>query len=52
MIADGHNTKDIASGLHISEHTVAEYVNTVLKKLKAKNRSEAVAIALRNKWIR
>ena len=52
MIADGRSTKDIASLLHISEHTAAEYVNTVLKKLKAKNRSEAVAIALRKKWIR
>ncbi|MDN4595419.1 LuxR C-terminal-related transcriptional regulator [Polycladomyces subterraneus] len=52
LIADGHSTKSIAAELYISEHTVAEYANTILKKLEAKNRTEAVAIALRKQWIR
>jgi len=52
LIAAGHSTKSIAALLHISEHTVAEHAHTILKKLDAKNRAEAVAIALRNQWIK
>lgn len=52
LIAAGCSTKSIALQLHISEHTVAEHANTILKKLEAKNRAEAVAIALRKQWIR
>jgi len=52
LIAAGHSTKSIAAQLHISEHTAAEHAHTILKKLEAKNRAEAVAIALRKQWIR
>ncbi|PRX42774.1 GAF domain-containing protein [Planifilum fimeticola] len=52
LIAAGHSTKSIAAQLHISEHTAAEHAHTILKKLDAKNRAEAVAIALRKQWIR
>lgn len=52
LIAAGYSTKSIAAQLHISEHTVAEHAHTILKKLDAKNRAEAVAIALRKHWIR
>ncbi len=46
-IADGLTNKDIASRLHISEHTVKFHVATILSKLGASSRTEAVTIALR-----
>ncbi|WP_108022736.1 helix-turn-helix transcriptional regulator [Melghirimyces profundicolus] len=52
MIADGHSTREIGQALHLSEHTAAEYAHSVLRKLKAKNRPEAVAVGLRKSWIR
>ncbi|MDA8351740.1 MAG: LuxR C-terminal-related transcriptional regulator [Firmicutes bacterium] len=47
MIAYGYSTKHIGEVLHISEHTAAEYAQTALRKLNAKNRPEAVAKGLR-----
>lgn len=47
MISYGYSTKDIGELLYISEHTVAEYAQAVLKKLNAKNRPEAVAKGMR-----
>ncbi|MFC7440397.1 LuxR C-terminal-related transcriptional regulator [Laceyella putida] len=52
MIADGQSTKLIGEALHISEYTAAEYAHSVLKKLKAANRAEAVAKGLRQGLIR
>ncbi|OYD06981.1 LuxR C-terminal-related transcriptional regulator [Paludifilum halophilum] len=52
MIADGHSTKHIGETLHISEHTAAEYAHSVLKKLKVKNRPEAVSKGLKQGLIR
>ncbi|MCL6633879.1 MAG: helix-turn-helix transcriptional regulator [Alicyclobacillus herbarius] len=46
-IADGHDTKETGKRLHISEHTVTEYVGSILRKLQAKNRTEAVAKGIR-----
>ena len=43
----GLTNKDIASLLHIREDSVEEHVNTILAKIDASNRTEAVAIALR-----
>ncbi|MBN2910893.1 response regulator transcription factor [Polycladomyces sp. WAk] len=51
LSADGYSTKHIASELHISEYTVNEYISSIFKKLKAKNRTEAVAKALRQHLI-
>ncbi|SFS30360.1 helix-turn-helix transcriptional regulator [Marininema halotolerans] len=47
MIAYGYSTRHIGETLHISEHTVAEHAQGILKKLNSKNRSEAVAKGLR-----
>lgn len=47
MIAYGYSTKHIGEILHISEHTAAEYAQTILRKLNAKNRPEAVAKGFR-----
>ncbi|MBX6396136.1 MAG: response regulator transcription factor, partial [Alicyclobacillaceae bacterium] len=51
LIADGLDTKEISKHLHLSEYTVSEYVGTILRKLRATNRSEAVAKALRQHLI-
>jgi DNA-binding CsgD family transcriptional regulator len=45
--ADGASTKEIAHLLNLSEHTVKDYVAAACLKLKARNRTEAVANALR-----
>lgn len=45
-IAKGENTKEIADACYISEATVKAHVANIVSKLNAKNRSEAVAVAL------
>lgn len=52
LIADGLETKQIAYTLQISEYTVAEHIRSLLRKLGAKNRSEAVALGFRRRLIR
>ncbi len=44
-LAHGATTSDIATSLVISENTVKTHVRRILKKLKAANRTEAVARA-------
>ncbi|MCL6576694.1 LuxR C-terminal-related transcriptional regulator [Kyrpidia sp.] len=51
LIADGLDTRDISARLHLSEYTVSEYVGTILRKLGASNRAQAVAVALRRHLI-
>ena len=48
LIARGYPNKAIALELGISEHTVKFHVGSVLAKLNAASRSEAVAIAIRD----
>lgn len=47
LIADGLSNKEIARRLGISEHTVKFHVNTIMSKLGARSRTEAVVIAAR-----
>lgn len=47
-LAEGMDTKQVAKCLFISEYTVSEHISTILRKLKAKNRTQAVTFALRN----
>ena len=47
MIADGRSTEETASALALSRHTVKKHVDSVLRKLKANNRTHAVAQAIR-----
>jgi DNA-binding NarL/FixJ family response regulator len=51
-IAGGETTKEIAEELAVSESTVKFHVSNALRKLGAKSRSEAVAIALAKGCIR
>lgn len=46
LMALGHGNKEIAVRLHISEHTVKFHVSSVLAKLRAESRTEAVTIGI------
>ena len=47
LLADGHTNRDIASRLTLSAETVKGYVERILKKLRASDRTAAVAEGLR-----
>ncbi len=51
QITQGSTNKAIASHLGISENTVKFHVNTILSKLDAQSRTEAVVIASRLGWL-
>ena len=48
MIADGLGNKQIAWQLGISEHTVKFHVTSIMAKLHASSRTEAVAAGIRH----
>lgn len=48
LIADGLPNKTIAQRLKITEHTVKFHINSLLEKLSAHSRTEALAIAARS----
>lgn len=50
-VARGQQNKEIARELHITERTVKFHVSSLLAKLDAGNRTEAVTIALQKKLI-
>src|SRR5262245_30845324 len=52
QVAGGQRNRDIAGRLFISEETVKVHVKHIMEKLGAKDRTEAVAIALRRGIIR
>ncbi|WP_458352750.1 LuxR C-terminal-related transcriptional regulator [Peribacillus frigoritolerans] len=47
LLAEGHNNKKMAEFLQLSEHTVRDYVSSLMTKFKAKNRTQAVAYGFR-----
>jgi two-component system response regulator DesR len=50
--ASGHETAaEIAAELHLSEGTVRNYLSAAIRKLGARNRREAVEVALRKGWL-
>ena len=44
-IALGTSTEEIAAKLHVSPHTVRTHIKNILRKLDARTRAHAVAIA-------
>lgn len=52
IVAEGSSNKLIAYNLHISEATVKNHIANILQKLDAKDRTEAVIIALNKGMIR
>jgi DNA-binding CsgD family transcriptional regulator len=45
-LAEGHATEEVAALLHVSPHTVRSRIKSMLRKLEARNREHAVAIAV------
>ena len=45
-LAQGHPTEQIADELYLSPHTVRSHVKAAMRKLDARTRAHAVAIAL------
>ena len=50
--ARGSSNKEIAHALQISQQTVKNHISSILRKLDAKDRTEAAVYALRHGWIR
>jgi DNA-binding NarL/FixJ family response regulator len=48
MLADGSNTREIAHRLNYSERTVKAIIQDITQRFGLRNRSHAVAFALRN----
>ena len=51
LLADGKTNEEIGEALHISPHTVRSHLRRAMQKLEADNRTQAVAIALRQAFI-
>ena len=47
LVAEGRSNRDIGARLHISQHTAANHVRSILMKTSCANRTEAAAWALR-----
>jgi two-component system NarL family response regulator len=50
-LANGKSNKEIGAALSIAESTVKHHVKSILKKLDAVSRTEAITIALRRGWL-
>jgi DNA-binding CsgD family transcriptional regulator len=51
-VAEGCSNKEIGRRCGISDQTVKNHLTAVLRKLEVTDRTEAVVIALRNRWLR
>jgi two-component system NarL family response regulator len=51
-MAGGKSNKEIGVALYISEGTVKYHVNSILRKLDAIGRAEAIAVAIKRGLIR
>jgi DNA-binding NarL/FixJ family response regulator len=47
LLAEGYDNKKMGELLFLSEHTVRDYVSSLMTKLKEKNRTQVVACAFR-----
>ena len=52
LIAHGCKDREIALALGIQDATVRFHVKNIVKKLGAKNRTDAACFAIQNGWIR
>jgi two-component system, NarL family, response regulator DegU len=50
-LANGKSNEEIADTLHITSKTVKNHISNVLSKLRVTDRTQAVIIALKNKWL-
>jgi two-component system, NarL family, response regulator DevR len=51
LMASGFTNREIAERLYLTENTVKGYVQEILRRLGARNRLDAVMIAIRNGWM-
>jgi LuxR family transcriptional regulator, quorum-sensing system regulator BjaR1 len=51
VASQGLSSKEIGEAFSIAKRTADEHLSSAISKLKARNRTHAVAIALRNKLI-
>jgi two-component system response regulator DesR len=51
MAAEGYGTVEIAARLFLSAGTVRNYLTTVVTKLNARNRVDAIRIARESGWL-
>ncbi|TVY08628.1 response regulator transcription factor [Paenibacillus cremeus] len=52
LIADGKNTKEIASALYLTTGTVRNYISVILDKLQVSNRIEAIVRFKEKGWFK
>ncbi|SFA86666.1 MULTISPECIES: response regulator transcription factor [unclassified Bacillus (in: firmicutes)] len=52
LVADGRNTKEIASQLSLTTGTVRNYISTILDKLEVTNRIEAIRQSKEKGWFK
>lgn len=50
-VANGNPNKYIAVILHVSEQTIKNHLTSILRKLNANDRTQAVVLATRNGWL-
>lgn len=48
LITEGYCNHQISKMIYISTHTVKAHISSIIKKLEAKNRTNAVYIAIKN----
>jgi two-component system, NarL family, response regulator LiaR len=51
MLADGESNREIAAKLYLSTETVRTHVRNAMRKLDADTRTQAVALAIRQRLI-
>ena len=51
LLADGHSTREIATRLAYSERTIKNILQDLTTRLSLRNRTQAVAHAVRSGWI-
>ncbi len=51
LVIEGYGNYEISKTIFLSTHTVKAHISAIIKKLNAKNRTNAATIALREKII-
>ena len=51
LVAEGHSTREVARRLCYSERTIKNILQSLTTRFGLRNRTQAVAWALRNGWI-
>lgn len=51
LLADGYSNRSLGEALEISEKTVKNHVSSILRKMVLQDRTQAVAIAVKNGWV-